>query len=97
MNDGHAYIPCPQQGCSVIADDEKTLALIKKEEVRKSYRHHIISSFVQVRENIFCQKIIVSVYNFGENFCSVQSLIALVSSYGLRTRLESVSFKRTTS
>ncbi|VDM38487.1 unnamed protein product [Toxocara canis] len=48
MEEGRAYVACPQLNCPIVVDDEKTLALIKSDTVKKRYRHLIINSFVEV-------------------------------------------------
>ncbi|VDK48649.1 unnamed protein product [Anisakis simplex] len=47
MEEGRAYVACPQLDCPIVVNDEKTLALIKNETVKKRYRHLIINSFVE--------------------------------------------------
>uniref|UniRef100_A0A914S1C9 E3 ubiquitin-protein ligase ARIH1-like UBA-like domain-containing protein n=1 Tax=Parascaris equorum TaxID=6256 RepID=A0A914S1C9_PAREQ len=48
MEEGRAYVACPELNCPIVVNDEKTLALIKSDTVKKRYRHLIINSFVEV-------------------------------------------------
>uniref|UniRef100_A0A915A003 RBR-type E3 ubiquitin transferase n=1 Tax=Parascaris univalens TaxID=6257 RepID=A0A915A003_PARUN len=47
IDEGSVYVACPQMGCSIVVGDEKALALIEKESVRKRYRRLTIKSFVE--------------------------------------------------
>ncbi|VDN22973.1 unnamed protein product [Gongylonema pulchrum] len=47
MEEGRAYVACPQLNCPIIVDDEKTLSLLKSECAKKRYRRLIINSFVE--------------------------------------------------
>lgn len=47
MEEGRAYVACPQHNCPIIVDDEKTLSLVLKEDTKKKYRHLIMNSFIE--------------------------------------------------
>uniref|UniRef100_F1KT18 RBR-type E3 ubiquitin transferase n=1 Tax=Ascaris suum TaxID=6253 RepID=F1KT18_ASCSU len=50
MEEGRAYVACPELNCPIVVNDEKTLALIKSDTVKKRYRHLIINSFVECNQ-----------------------------------------------
>lgn len=48
IDEGHAYLPCPEYKCSLIIDDDTALSLIKDPQMQAKYNRLVTNSFVEV-------------------------------------------------